>query len=43
MTRNCILTSSACILCSLASWPQAERLVDEGRLIADATGNLPVT
>ena len=36
-------TTSACTTCSPASWAPAERLIEEDRLIAEATGNPPVT
>jgi hypothetical protein len=43
MTRNCILTFLGLHHLLAGELATAERLIDEGRLIADATGNLPVT
>jgi hypothetical protein len=43
MTRNCILDSLGLHHLLAGELATAERLVDEGRLIANATGNLPVT
>ena len=43
MTRNCILNFPGLHHLLAGELATAERLVDEGRLIANATGNLPVT
>jgi predicted Zn-dependent protease len=43
MTRNCILNFLGLHHLLAGELATAERLIDEGRLIADATGNLPVT
>src|SRR5580704_13788990 len=43
MTRNCILNFLGLHHLLAGELPTAERLIDEDRLIADATGNLPVT
>jgi hypothetical protein len=43
MARNCILNFLGLHHLLVGELPTAERLIDEDRLIADATGNLPVT
>jgi hypothetical protein len=43
MTRNCILNFLGLHHLLAGELATAEPLIDEGRLIADATGNLPVT
>jgi Flp pilus assembly protein TadD len=43
MTRNCILNFLGLHHLLAGELATAERLIDEDRLIADATGNLPVT
>ena len=43
MTRNCILNFLGLHHLLAGELATAERLIDEGHLIADATGNLPVT